>query len=52
MILPLDKAEKLMLERALNKYGSSYTSKIEIAKVLGISLATLYNKINKYGLLD
>ncbi|PAB59635.1 helix-turn-helix domain-containing protein [Anaeromicrobium sediminis] len=48
----MDKAEKIMLQRAIDKYGSSYTSKIEIAKVLGISLATLYNKINKYRLLD
>ncbi|WZL74982.1 hypothetical protein QBE52_02940 [Clostridiaceae bacterium 35-E11] len=42
--------EKQAIINAINKYGTTYESKKIIAKKLGISLATLYNKINKYHL--
>ncbi|AEF94250.1 PAS modulated sigma54 specific transcriptional regulator, Fis family [Desulfotomaculum nigrificans CO-1-SRB] len=47
-LLPLDKVEQIMIQRALNKFGSSVEGKKEAAKFLNISLATLYNKIKKY----
>ncbi|MDW7662265.1 MAG: sigma 54-interacting transcriptional regulator [Bacillota bacterium] len=40
--------EKEMIVKALNNHGSSYLAKKEIAQKLGISLASLYNKIKKY----
>ncbi len=49
-MVPLDKVEKKAIASAMKKYGISYESKRIIAKKLGISLATLYNKINKYNL--
>jgi len=50
--LPLEKAEKTIIREALYCYGTSYYAKKAIAKELGISLATLYNKIEKYKLKD
>jgi len=50
--MPLEEAEKTIIASALKKYGSSYEAKQKIAKVLGISLATLYNKIQKYKLAE
>jgi transcriptional regulator with PAS, ATPase and Fis domain len=47
-IMPLEKAEIMLIKNAIKKHGSSYEGKREAAKTLGISLATLYNKINKY----
>ncbi len=49
-ITPLDQLEKMMIERALEKYGGSLDGKKEAARQLNISLATLYNKIKKYHL--
>ncbi len=49
-IMPLEKAEILILEKAIEKYGLTYEGKKKISKAAGISLATLYNKINKYKL--
>lgn len=51
-IMTLEECEKMMIEKAMAKYGDSYRSKIEIAQELGISIATLYNKIKKYRLED
>ena len=47
-IMALDKAEKIIIKNALDKYGNSYESKLKIADKIGISVATLYNKIKKY----
>lgn len=47
-IFPLDKLEKKMLFKALNKYGRSVVGKKAAAKALNISLSTLYYKLNQY----
>lgn len=47
-IMPLEDAEVMIIKEALKKYGDTYGAKKKISKLLGISLATLYNKINKY----
>lgn len=49
-IMPLAKHEMLIIKRAIKKYGMTYEGKKKISKALQISLATLYNKINKYRL--
>lgn len=48
----LDHMERAAIERALLKYGTGYSEKKRVADALGISVATLYRKINKYGLDD
>ena len=42
--------EKRMIEKLLNIYGYSPEAKQEIAKKLGIGIATLYRKIKVYEL--
>jgi len=49
-VMSLDKAEKIIIKNALDKYGNSYESKLKIADKIGISVATLYNKIKKYNI--
>lgn len=49
-IMPLAMIEMNIIKIALEKYGDSYEAKKIIARELGISLATLYNKINKYNI--
>jgi len=49
-ILPLEEMEKDLIRRALKEYGTSVEGKRKAAKALKISLATLYNKIKKYGI--
>lgn len=49
-IVPLAQLEKEMIERALERYGGNLAGKREAAKHLNISLATLYNKIKRYGI--
>lgn len=46
----IEDLEAEAIERALNQYGHSYNQKKQIADLLGLSLATLYRKIKKYGL--
>lgn len=48
--LSMDSAEKNFIEKSLLLHGSSTKGKIEAAKALGISLATLYRKLKKYNL--
>jgi len=42
--------EKEAIVKALHLYGLNLKGKKKVAKHLGISLSTLYNKINKYGI--
>lgn len=46
----LEEMERRMIARALSEFGTSGEGKRQAAAALGISLATLYNKIKKYGL--
>ena len=48
-IIPLDKMEEIMLKLALTRYGETLEGKKKAAQALNISLATLYNKLKKYG---
>ncbi|MDK2822785.1 MAG: hypothetical protein PWQ67_1045 [Clostridia bacterium] len=47
-ILSLEEMERQMIIRALHKYGYDLKGKKLAAKKLKISLATLYNKLDKY----
>ena len=49
-IRPLKALEKEMIGRALSQYGKSTAGKREAAEALGISRATLYRKLQEYGL--
>lgn len=48
----LGRIEKEILQEMLSRYGEDITSKNEISQALGISLATLYNKLKKYELIS
>jgi len=48
-IIPLEKMEEKMLKLALTRFGESLEGKKKAAQALNISLATLYNKLKKYG---
>lgn len=43
----INKVEKEYINKAIAKYGDSVEGKKKAAKVLGISLATFYNKLNR-----
>lgn len=47
-VMPIDKAEQILLKAALARYGDSLEGKKKAAQALNISLATLYNKLKKY----
>lgn len=47
-IPPLEETERRWIIKALQKYGLTVDGKEKAAQALGISLATLYNKIKKY----
>ncbi|MEN6414261.1 MAG: sigma 54-interacting transcriptional regulator [Veillonellales bacterium] len=47
-ITPLDEVEKVMITRALKKYGLTTSGKKAAAQALHISLSTLYNHIKLY----
>lgn len=49
-LLPLDQLEKEAIITALEQYGWSDEGKTKAARALGISRATIYRKIQKYGL--
>lgn len=48
----LQRAEREIICAMLNHYGTSTTAKVDIAKALGISVSTLYNKLKKLGIDD
>lgn len=50
-IVTLEETEKRLIAKALKIYGSDTTGKNICAKELGIGIATLYRKIEKYKLL-
>ncbi len=49
-IVPFDEMERILLKKALERYGNSVEGKKLAAKALNISLATLYNKLKRYNL--
>ena len=49
-ISTLEELEKEMIKQTLEKYGISKEGKDMCAKELGIGIATLYRKIEKYSL--
>jgi transcriptional regulator with PAS, ATPase and Fis domain len=49
-IMPFDEMERVLLRKALERYGNSVEGKKLAAKALNISLATLYNKSKRYNL--
>ncbi len=51
LIKSLERVEKEHIIKALNQYGWSENGRIEAAKHLGISRATVYRKIKKYNLI-
>ena len=48
--LTLEAVEKEMIKESLKKYGTSREGKEMCAKELGIGIATLYRKIEKFKL--
>ena len=46
----INKVERDLIIKALNKYGRSTKGKLEAAESLGIGKTTLYKKINKYNI--
>lgn len=46
----VEEAEKAILQSALQSSGSTVEDRQEVARSLGISLATLYNKMKKYNI--
>ncbi|NQS76575.1 MAG: sigma 54-interacting transcriptional regulator [Peptococcaceae bacterium] len=51
-LLRLDQLEKEAIKTALDRFGWSDEGKIEAAQALGISRATIYRKIQRYGLKE
>ena len=48
----LDRIEKNTILQVMNIFGNSTESKKKAAKELGISVATLYRKLEKYGIIE
>ena len=46
----MDDYESKVLQRLIEEHGNSAESKVKIAEILDINLATLYRKLNKYNL--
>ncbi|VEF49564.1 transcriptional regulator [Bacillus freudenreichii] len=46
--LTLSEMEEKMIKKALDKYGDTLDGKKKVAQTLGINIATLYRKINKF----
>ena len=49
-LMTLEESEKLLIKKALSIYGSDTAGKNLCAEKLGIGIATLYRKIDKYNL--
>lgn len=49
-LVTFEEMEFHLLKQALKRFGNSLDGKKQAAKALNISLATLYNKLRKYGL--
>ncbi|MDA8234158.1 MAG: sigma 54-interacting transcriptional regulator [Clostridia bacterium] len=49
-IVPFDEMERVLLKKALDRYGYSVEAKKLAAEALNISLATLYNKLKRYNI--
>lgn len=49
-ILTLEETEKKMIKNAVNKYGRDTKGKKKASDALGIGIATLYRKIEKYNI--
>jgi len=49
-ILTIADAERVLIRNAVNKYGSDTKGKTAAAKALGIGIATLYRKLEKYNI--
>lgn len=49
-LVTFEEMEYHLLKQALKRFGNSVEGKKQAAKALNISLATLYNKLKKYGL--
>ncbi|MCL5045235.1 MAG: sigma 54-interacting transcriptional regulator, partial [Actinobacteria bacterium] len=49
-IQPLEETEKQEIVRALKNFGTTLEGKKRAARALGVSLATLYNKLKRYRL--
>lgn len=47
----LDDIEKKILEQGVHTFGSTLEARKVMAKAMGVSIATLYNKLRKHGLL-
>ena len=47
----VDEVEKKLLEQGINSFGTTLEDRKKMAKAMGISIATLYNKLRKHGLL-
>lgn len=48
-LMPLAELEKVMICKALEKFGTSVQGKRDAARALGISLSTLYEKLKRMG---
>lgn len=47
----LDEVEKNILKQGIEKYGTTLTARKKMSKAMGVSIATLYNKLRKHALL-
>ncbi|MGI6486106.1 MAG: sigma-54-dependent Fis family transcriptional regulator [Tepidanaerobacteraceae bacterium] len=49
-IMTLEQMERQLIKKTLETYGNNLKGKQKSAEVLGIGIATLYRKVNKYGI--
>jgi transcriptional regulator with PAS, ATPase and Fis domain len=51
-LIPLRQLERYAIKKAVDHYGWSVDGKKRAASSLGVSLATLYNKLKEYHLIE